>query len=358
MTRVCLIGFDLGSGPSGQANFLVRLSAGLASRKLKVVVCADSIREPVATTLSDIGATHYAVGSEPVLRTVRLANPRARWARRLYELTNSERCDAYVILADEALPIVQYAPDRRFIYISQGDPNLLFLNDGASTIPHVLWNIASASLRYRIRFNAKLASHCKLLLANSKFTSNLMSFLYNLPFQGVVYPPVDHGVFRPTAERDGPSYALALVRNNDDPSAKVISAMAKEGKVEVVGRASIDNAVNLGEVSVTKLVELYSRARVLISATPRELFGLPVIESLACGTPVLTFSQGGPAEIVVNGFNGWTVDNGTQMAARLRSVLEARFDSDLRKRCIESSMAFSISKSADTLINLVPELHE
>ena len=43
--------------------------------------------------------------------------------------------------------------------------------------------------------------------------------------------------------------------------------------------------------------------------TPKwvEAFGMVVLETLACGVPVVAYNRGGPAEIVVSGQSGWVV---------------------------------------------------
>jgi len=40
-----------------------------------------------------------------------------------------------------------------------------------------------------------------------------------------------------------------------------------------------------------------------------EPFGLSVIESMACGTPVIAFDRGSMPELIENGKNGFLVDN-------------------------------------------------
>ena len=44
--------------------------------------------------------------------------------------------------------------------------------------------------------------------------------------------------------------------------------------------------------------------------TPKwtEAFGLTTIEALACGTPVLAYARGGPAEIVEDGKSGFLIE--------------------------------------------------
>jgi glycosyltransferase involved in cell wall biosynthesis len=47
-----------------------------------------------------------------------------------------------------------------------------------------------------------------------------------------------------------------------------------------------------------------------------EPFGLSVIESMACGTPVIAFDRGSMPELIENGKNGFLVDNMDQAIER------------------------------------------
>jgi glycosyltransferase involved in cell wall biosynthesis len=48
-----------------------------------------------------------------------------------------------------------------------------------------------------------------------------------------------------------------------------------------------------------------------------EPFGLSVIESMACGTPVIAFDRGSMPELIENGKNGFLVDNVDQAIERV-----------------------------------------
>jgi glycosyltransferase involved in cell wall biosynthesis len=48
-----------------------------------------------------------------------------------------------------------------------------------------------------------------------------------------------------------------------------------------------------------------------------EPFGLSVIESMACGTPVIAFDRGSMPELIENGKNGFLVSNVDEAVARL-----------------------------------------
>jgi glycosyltransferase involved in cell wall biosynthesis len=80
----------------------------------------------------------------------------------------------------------------------------------------------------------------------------------------------------------------------------------------------------LGRVSNDALRKLYSSADLTVfPSTWQEPFGLVLLESMACGTPVLAFGVGGVPEIVVEGRNGSLVREKT--AAGLReAILYAR----------------------------------
>jgi glycosyltransferase involved in cell wall biosynthesis len=69
----------------------------------------------------------------------------------------------------------------------------------------------------------------------------------------------------------------------------------------------------------------------LFPATWEEPFGLVMIESMLCGTPVIAFPRGSVAEVVEEGVTGFVVDSVDAMAERVRALVSgAPFD---RARC-------------------------
>jgi glycosyltransferase involved in cell wall biosynthesis len=72
----------------------------------------------------------------------------------------------------------------------------------------------------------------------------------------------------------------------------------------------------LGEVTHGEKVELLQNARVtLFPIEWEEPFGLVMIESMACGTPVIATRHGAVPEVIEHGRGGLIVDNYRQMAA-------------------------------------------
>lgn len=77
----------------------------------------------------------------------------------------------------------------------------------------------------------------------------------------------------------------------------------------------------MGEVSDTVKHETLRDAQALIcSSIWPEAFGLVVIEALACGTPVLSYSRGSLPELIDSGVTGYVCENLTEMIAAVSDV--------------------------------------
>lgn len=64
-----------------------------------------------------------------------------------------------------------------------------------------------------------------------------------------------------------------------------------------------ENVVQVGRIyDPVKLSEYYSIADILLLTSERETFSLVCVESLSCGTPVIGFASGGPAEVACEPF--------------------------------------------------------
>jgi glycosyltransferase involved in cell wall biosynthesis len=99
-----------------------------------------------------------------------------------------------------------------------------------------------------------------------------------------------------------------------------------------------ENVVFAGEVGGARRKQLFARAKALLMPIRwAEPFGMVMVEALACGTPVITFPEGAASEIVIDGENGYHVDDEREMAAaiervdeidplRCRSSVQARYD--------------------------------
>jgi len=81
-----------------------------------------------------------------------------------------------------------------------------------------------------------------------------------------------------------------------------------------------DGIMNFGKVSQEKLVELYQRAWVFCLPSTYEGFGIPYIEAMAAGTPVVATSNGGSQEILA-GEQGGLICSEAELGSTLLALL-------------------------------------
>ena len=108
-----------------------------------------------------------------------------------------------------------------------------------------------------------------------------------------------------------------------------------------------------GYVATDRLVDLYRGAACLVQASRHEGFGLPVVEAMACGTPVVTVPD--PALIEVAGDAAVIVDEGA-LADGIRSALADR--ERLAQAGLERAATFSWRASAEKTLAVYREILE
>jgi glycosyltransferase involved in cell wall biosynthesis len=92
---------------------------------------------------------------------------------------------------------------------------------------------------------------------------------------------------------------------------------------EVEPHVGSDGIEYIGEADAERKRELYSHARALLMPIRwREPFGLVMVESLACGTPVIAFREGSAPEVVEEGKTGFIVDDEHAMARAVERLDE------------------------------------
>ncbi len=77
----------------------------------------------------------------------------------------------------------------------------------------------------------------------------------------------------------------------------------------------------IGEISQKELSSFYGNASALIYPIEwEEPFGLNMVESMACGTPVIAFKRGSVPEVVKDGKTGFVVENISQALKAVRNI--------------------------------------
>lgn len=120
----------------------------------------------------------------------------------------------------------------------------------------------------------------------------------------------------------------------------------------------MDSITFTGYVDSEDLPALYSAARLFIFPSYYEGFGLPVLEAMACGTPVITSNVSSLPEVA--GDSAILVDptNTDEIADSIERLLE---DEDLRqifiKKGLERAKHFFWEKTAKELLNVYEEVY-
>jgi glycosyltransferase involved in cell wall biosynthesis len=113
-----------------------------------------------------------------------------------------------------------------------------------------------------------------------------------------------------------------------------------------------------GSLPQTELTQLYRRCSVYVQPTLcEEAFGMPVVEAMACGAPVVATRRGGIPEIIESGQSGLLVPSGDSrvLAAELDRLLA---DEPLRgqlaaRGCQVAQERFAWSHSAAALADVL-----
>ena len=145
--------------------------------------------------------------------------------------------------------------------------------------------------------------------------------------------------------------ARLIIRGDGQPA----YARAVRERVETLGLGDLVSFQ--GYAAEGALRDLYAGAVCLVLPSLREGFGLPVLEAMACGTPVITSSSSSLPE--VGGDAALRVDphDAIDLAdAMYRVLTDADLRDDLRERGLKWVRAFSWRRTAEQISRLLDEV--
>jgi glycosyltransferase involved in cell wall biosynthesis len=198
------------------------------------------------------------------------------------------------------------------------------------------------------------------IVAVSEFTRREAVELLDVPPERIrVVPNGLEPVFRPDGPAAEGDYVLAVGTLEPRKNlARAVEAARLAGvEVRVVGAAGwggVEVAGWRGWVEDDELARLYRGARCLVYPSLYEGFGIPVLEAMACGTPVVT-SRGGGTEEVAGGA-AVLVDPLDREAIAAGIAEAASRREELRERGLERARQFTWARSADAVHGLWEEL--
>ena len=186
---------------------------------------------------------------------------------------------------------------------------------------------------------------------------------YGIPPERVVVTPngVDPAFHPATQAAAARPYALAVGAIQERKNQRAALAAARDAGLElvVVGPVKDERAAAElreggarleGYVEVERLAELYRGAACLVQSSRYEGFGLPVVEAMASGTPVVTVPD--PALVEVAGEAAVVVPE-AELAAGIRRAVEER--DTLAAKGLERARAFTWEAAARTTVTAYVE---
>ena len=204
------------------------------------------------------------------------------------------------------------------------------------------WNRFSSRATLRRTLDA-----ADLLIASSQNTANDMSSLLKIPANRirVIWIGVDEIFFEPALPLPAATTPFVLFVGTPEPRKnlpRLITAMKElrergfEHRLVIAGSGGWGDAPpeadfvdNIGRVSDEQLCSLYARASCLAIPSLYEGFGLPAVEAMAAGTPVVAGARGslpeitGDAAISVDPYDPGAIASGIERAIDQRDELIA-----------------------------------
>jgi glycosyltransferase involved in cell wall biosynthesis len=123
--------------------------------------------------------------------------------------------------------------------------------------------------------------------------------------------------------------------------------------VQVAPHVDNQNVFYLGSVGPAQRKQLLGQAYALLHPIHfNEPFGLSVVESMACGTPVIAFKRGSMPEVIKDGYTGFLVNNVDEACDKLDLIRELD-----RKECYQwVKERFSQERMVDDYITLYEQI--
>lgn len=355
---------------------------------LKALSASDADME-WHTLLRDVDAERLGISTDPRFRRIPFAGlaapPATPGVRFLWRNTIDQ---AVIPLASRRVDVTHYLDSYGPIWMPAGSPFVLTVHD---LLPITNPEHFSPWVARYLAFLMRAVPRADGLMAGSETTASAITAQFGVPAERIrVIPYGVDGRFHPASasEREavarryqveGPYLIAVGAVERRKNLARVIRAFAHARRAAnfpqrllIVGKpgfgfeeieaalrtADIGGAARmLGYLPPEDIPPLISGADALIHLSLAEGFGLPVVEGMACGAPVITSSTSSLAEVA--GDAGYLVDPADESAIS-QALIAICAEDALRARLREASLlrarAFSWGYVADAAIAMYRDI--
>ncbi len=342
---------------------VARLVGRYLARHRKVTMVAPSISDPMTKRLESHGIHPVDLGLRPISKASSVAFMET-WLREALLCTQSARwsaCrreDGPVINLSNTVPV---AATAWYLLGSVSDA----LADMAAGLPPPLRMGVLLGTPIVRRFDRRQISEFSRLSQRHVASSETCGQSYrkwDVHVDDVIYPPLDTELFRPSSASPPEDFCVAYLGKETDFNPLIaladagvrIVAFGSKWRSAPVRLATHPNVRCTGSITDDELSRLYSQAKLTLFPFTAEPFGYIPVESMACGTPVLTYDRQGPSETVLEGKTGWKVQSGDEFVDRgLRVWEDGAIPRETRDACRERGLAFSCETTGEQWLRLL-----
>lgn len=301
----------------------------------------------------------------------KILRPKKLWTKialPLFLFSNKKKIDLY-FSPTHYLP--QYCPTKKIVTIF----DLSFLHFPEMFEKGDLWKLTNWT-----KFAAQTADWI-VAISNSSKKDIISAYKVNKDRITVAYPGYNKDIFKPKDKNSKETYIIYIgtiqprknlirlieaVSRIDNLKLKIVGKTKGKGKTgwmyEEILKAPknfrIEKRVEfLGFVPTEDLPELISKAKAFIQPSLYEGFGIPVLEAMACGVPVLVSSTSSLPEIVGKAgltFDPYSVD---QIEQAIRTILtDKKLRQKYSKLGLKRVKKFSWDKMARTILKIFEQV--
>lgn len=229
------------------------------------------------------------------------------------------------------------------------------------------------------------------IIAISESTKQSIMRHYGTPPEkiSVITPAVDHKLFKPTTkqaiakvkEKFGITENYFLFLGTLEPRKNVIGVVTAYLQLPtkirtthqlvlagakgwygdeleaLIQQAAPNEIIRPGYIETPEMPALYSGATAFVFPSFFEGWGMPLVEAMACGTPVITADNSSLPEVVADsGLLVPTGDNKALSAAMQQVASDHKLHKQLARRSLERAQQFSWDKGGQQLVELFQRL--